>query len=250
MKRLLDITLAAGVLLLFLPLGLIIALILKFTGEGYIFYLQERVGRGLNPFMTFKFSTMLKDSPNLGTGMITLRNDPRVFPFGRVLRMTKINEIPQLLNVLKGDMSLVGPRPMVRSDISFLPEEVQRRVYSVRPGLTGLGSVVFRDEEKIISATKKDLRRRYCEDIAPLKADLELWYVNHRSIGLDLRIMFLTGWLILFPHSRAYGRLLRADWPKFEARIEALNQRVDLSDEVLPGKPGRGLASSAPSVGP
>lgn len=227
-KRLLDILISGTAFLLFLPFGLPIALILKCTGEGYIFYRQERIGRYLKPFMVLKFATMLKDSPNLGSGIITLRGDPRVFPFGRFLRKTKINELPQILNVLRGDMSIVGPRPMVASDIDFLPLDVQQKVYSVTPGLTGLGSIVFRDEEEIMSATSKDLRECYCEDIAPLKADIELWYLEHRSLWLDLRIIFLTAWVIIFPGDQTWSRLLGQDWERFSTRLEALYDPVGL----------------------
>lgn len=222
MKRLLDIVLSSIALLLFLPFGLIISVLLRFTGEGYIFYLQERLGRGLRPFRVIKFSTMLKDSPKLGTGMITLRNDPRVFPLGRLLRMTKLNEVPQILNVLKGDMSIVGPRPMVMKDIDFLPLEVQQKVYSAKPGLTGIGSIVFRDEEKILSSTKKDLRACYCEDIAPLKADLELWYIDNQSLLLDITLIFLTVWVVLFPESQLYQKILGEQWNQISEKLNAL----------------------------
>jgi len=220
--RFIDIILSGIALILFAPLGFVIAIIQKFSGEGHIFYEQMRWGKDLKPFKLYKFASMLRNSPALGTGLITVRNDPRVFPFGRFLRMTKLNEVPQLLNILLGDMGIVGPRPMVPSDIDFLPVEVQRKAYSVRPGLTGLGSIVFRDEEKILSATKKPLRQCYCEDIAPIKADLELWYVDHKSIWLDFTIIFLTAWVIIFPNSKLYEKLLGTDWAKFEKRIAAL----------------------------
>ena len=220
--RLIDILLSGFALLLFAPFGLAIAVIQKFSGEGDIFYKQMRWGKDLKPFGLIKYATMLRNSPSLGTGLITVRKDPRVFPFGRFLRITKLNEVPQLLNILKGDMGIVGPRPMVPSDIDFLPIAVQRKVYSVRPGLTGLGSIVFRDEEKILSNTKKPLRQCYCEDIAPIKADLEMWYVDHRSIWLDLAIIFLTAWVIVFPESTLYQKLLGTDWAKFDKQIAAL----------------------------
>jgi lipopolysaccharide/colanic/teichoic acid biosynthesis glycosyltransferase len=130
--------------------------------------------------------------------------------------------VPQLLNILRGDMGIVGPRPMVPCDIDFLPEEVQRKAYSVRPGLTGLGSIAFRDEEKILSVTKKPLRQCYCEDIAPLKADMELWYVDRRSIKLDFEIIFHTAWVILFPKSKMYQKIFGPQWAKFEPRFKAL----------------------------
>ena len=220
--RLFDILLSAFALACFAPFGLVISVIQKFSGEGDIFYGQMRWGKDLKPFHLLKFSTMLRNSPNIGMGLMTLRNDPRVFPFGRFLRKTKLNEVPQLLNVLKGDMALVGPRPMVPRDIDFLPIEVQRKAYSVRPGLTGLGSIIFRDEEQLLSACKKPARQFYCEDIAPLKADIEIWYVEHRSLFLDFAIMFATAWVIVFPASRIYERLIGKDWDRFAPRWEAL----------------------------
>lgn len=226
-KRFLDIVIAVLALLVFLPFGLVIALILKLTGEGEVFFVQERIGRNLTAFPMLKFTTMRKDSAS--GSALTVRNDPRVFPFGRLLRMTKLNEVPQLLNVLKGEMTIVGPRPMLRREMPYLPEEVNHRVYAVAPGATGIGSLVFRDEEQIMSASPKGTDLCYREDIAPLKADLEIWYAQHQSLWLDLRIMFLTAWQIIRPQSRAYGRLLGADWPEFERRIDVLCPSANLA---------------------
>lgn len=223
--RFFDILLSSISLLLFAPVALVIAIIQKFSGEGDVLYKQVRWGKDLKPFGIFKYATMLRNSPKIGTGLISVRNDPRVFPFGRFLRMTKLNEVPQLLNILRGDMGIVGPRPMVPTDIDFLPIEVQQKVYSVRPGLTGIGSIAFRDEEKILSVTKKSLRQCYCEDIAPLKADLELWYVDHKSMWLDFKLIFLTAWVILFPDSTLYQKLFGSDWAKYESRFKALYQK-------------------------
>lgn len=229
LKRSLDLLLAGTALLLFLPFGLLIALVAKFSGDGEIFYRQERLGRGLKPFGMLKFASMRKGSDTVGTGIVTLRNDSRVYPFGKFLRRIKLNEVPQLLNVLAGQMSLVGPRPMVARELDYLSMEINHRVYSVLPGVTGLGSLVFRDEEQIMSATTKDVHACYREDIAPLKADLEIWYAQHHTLWLDLRLMFLTAWVIVFPRSRAYGRLMGKDWPAFKERIDALFRSVGLT---------------------
>ena len=149
----------------------------------------------------FKFATMLKNSPNMGTGMLTVRNDSRVLPFGSFLRKTKLNELPQLINILKGDMSIVGPRPMVEKTFLAYPKEVQDKVYDTRPGLTGIGSVVFRDEEEYLSkaAHPTDF---YNKVIQPYKGELELWYLRHESFYTDASLIFLTAWVILFPKSR------------------------------------------------
>jgi lipopolysaccharide/colanic/teichoic acid biosynthesis glycosyltransferase len=208
MKRVLDLVFAALGLLLFLPGGLLIAAVLRFTGEGEIFYRQMRIGRDGRPFGLLKFATMLKNSPTIGSGSITLKNDPRVLPAGRVLRKTKLNEVPQLWNILRGEMSVVGPRPMTREDFGYYPPEVARRIVSVPPGLTGLGSVVFRDEETVIAGSPKHWLDCYKEDISPHKGELEQWYIDHQSLFLDLRLVFLTACVVFFPTSRFYRRLL------------------------------------------
>src|SRR5690606_21753019 len=144
MQRMFDIVLSGLALLVLSSLLVPIALVLRFSGEGEIFFVQQRVGLGGRSFGLFKFATMLKDSPNLGTGTVTLKDDPRVLPVGRFLRKTKINELPQLLNVLCGDMSIVGPRPQTRRCFDAFPEDSKRAIVRVRPGLSGVGSIVFR----------------------------------------------------------------------------------------------------------
>lgn len=201
LKRLIDIVVASIVLLLLMPLLIPICIALKLTAEGHIFYFQKRIGRHREYFDIWKFATMLKDSPNMGTGMITLRNDPRVTVVGKFLRATKINELPQVINVLIGNMSLVGPRPLVDRTFNTYPKSIQDSIYNVKPGITGIGSIVFRDEEKLISETKLDPHTYYKEFIAPYKGQLEIWYQKHASMTVDLLIMFLTGWQIFFHKS-------------------------------------------------
>ena len=151
MIRILDIIFSLLALLFLCPVLLPIALVLRLTGEGEIFFVQERVGSNERPFGLIKFATMLKDSPQTGTGSITVRNDPRVLPVGRILRKTKINELPQLLNVLAGDMSVIGPRPLTKNHFNHYPPNLRKLIGSVRPGLSGVGSIVFRDEERLLS---------------------------------------------------------------------------------------------------
>jgi lipopolysaccharide/colanic/teichoic acid biosynthesis glycosyltransferase len=207
-KRLLDLILSITSLLILLPLFIPVIIVLSLTAEGEIFYFQERIGLNNSRFQIWKFATMLKNSMNMGTGSITLQNDFRVTAIGKVLRKTKINELPQLINILKGDISIVGPRPLVENDFYAYPPEIQNIIYKVKPGLTGLGSLIFRDEEKIISENydKKDPHKYYKETIAPYKGALELWYQKNSSIVLDFKIIFMTAWVIIFPDSRLYEK--------------------------------------------
>ena len=213
-KRLIDIVLSFLTLLLLVPLFLPIIIILKFSGEGEVFYFQERIGIKNTRFFIWKFATMLKNSMSIGTGSITLENDFRVTKVGRFLRKTKINELPQIYNILKGDISLVGPRPLVTKTFSAYPDKVQSMIYNIKPGLTGIGSIVFRDEESIISSIEdEDPHDYYKRVIAPYKGDLEIWYQEHRSFILDLKLIFLTAWVIFFSNSRLYEKMFK-DLPK------------------------------------
>ena len=190
------------------PLLIPVAIILGCTGEGYVFYRQQRVGKGGRLFGLYKFATMLKNSPTLPGGLLTKKHDPRILPFGRILRTTKINEIPQLINVLLGDMSLIGPRPQAKPHFEVFPAHVKREIIKVRPGLSGIGSIVFRDEDSILAQCGKDEAEFYSEDIAPYKGELEIWYVRHQSVPLDLLLMLLTGCVVILPKSKWYTRLL------------------------------------------
>ena len=213
-KRILDILVSLLALIILLPVFIPIILILRFSAEGEVFYFQERYGINNSKFKIWKFATMLKNSMNMGTGSITLQNDPRVTKIGSFLRKTKINELPQIINILKGDISLVGPRPLVTKTFEAYTEDVQAKIYNVKPGLTGIGSIIFRDEESIISAVKdEDPHQFYKRVIAPYKGDLELWYQNNNSFVLDLKLIFMTAWVILFPNSRLYEKWFK-DLPK------------------------------------
>ena len=200
MKRFLDIVLSFLALVVLAPFLLPVIVILRFTGEGEIFYIQERVGRGGKSFGLYKFATMLKNSPNIGAGEITVREDPRVLPFGKFLRKTKLNEIPQLWNIFIGDMSVVGPRPMVRNTFSHYPQEAREKLNTIKPGLTGIGSIVFRDEERYL-ADHDEPMEFYREHIIPYKSDLELWFVENNTLWLYIKIIFVTAWVVVFPSS-------------------------------------------------
>ena len=213
-KRLLDVIVSIIALTLLLPLFIPIIILLRITAEGEVFYFQERIGLKNSRFQIWKFATMLKNSMNMGTGSITLQNDFRVTPIGKFLRKTKINELPQIINILKGDISIVGPRPLVTKTFSAYTEEIQSKIYNVKPGLTGIGSIVFRDEESLISAVKdEDPHEFYKRVIAPYKGELEMWYQSHKSFILDLQLIFMTAWVILFPESKVYEKWFK-DLPK------------------------------------
>jgi lipopolysaccharide/colanic/teichoic acid biosynthesis glycosyltransferase len=205
-----DLLIALMAMILLLPVFIIVILVLAISGEHEVFYLQQRVGYKNALFNIWKFATMQKDSPNIGTGEITLRNDPRVTPFGKFLRKTKINELPQILNVLKGEMSIVGPRPLMPVSFKLYSPETQDIIYNSKPGITGIGSLIFRDEEKILSEAENP-RLMYAA-IYPYKGQLELWYQQHASLYTDIMIVILTGLSILMP-SRNFASKVFKDLP-------------------------------------
>ena len=206
-KRSLDIVVSFVALVILLPFFIPIIIILRFTAEGEVFYFQERIGINNSKFQIFKFATMLKNSLNMGSGSITLQNDYRVTFIGKFLRKTKINELPQIINILKGDMSLVGPRPLVDKTFSAYNYDVQSNIYKVKPGITGIGSILFRDEEAIISAVSdEDPFEFYKRIIAPYKGEVEMWYQKNCSFYLDIQLILMTAWVILFPKTTLYEK--------------------------------------------
>ena len=213
-KRTLDFIVSLIVIFLLLPFLLPICIVLRCTAEGEIFYLQERMGFKNHKFKIYKFATMLKDSLNLGTGSITLTGDFRVTSIGKYLRSSKINELPQLYNILKGDISIVGPRPVLEQDWLLYPDILRDKIYDVKPGLTGIGSIIFRDEESIVSNIKDDDPHIYFKRvIAPFKGELEIWYQEHRSFLLDFKLILMTAWVILIPATKLYEKWFK-DLPK------------------------------------
>ena len=213
-KRISDLLFGLVALLLLLPIFIPIIFILRLSAEGEVFYFQERYGINNKKFKIWKFATMLKNSMNMGAGSITLQNDPRVTKIGVFLRKTKLNELPQIINIIKGDLSLVGPRPLVKDTFDAYSEEVQSKIYNLKPGLTGIGSIIFRDEESIISAVKdEDPKDFYKRVIAPFKGELEMWYQENYSFFLDLKLILITVWVVLFPTSKIYQKFFK-DLPK------------------------------------
>ncbi len=206
-KRFFDILSSFTAILILLPLFIPVVFLLSITSEKEIFYFQERLGLKNKPFMIYKFATMLKNSAKMKNGYMTVKNDPRLTFMGGFLRKSKINELPQLINILKGDMSVVGPRPVMKISFEAYPENVRKVIYNIKPGLTGIGSIVFRDEEDLITTEKNrggDIKIFYREKIYPFKGSLELWYQKNQSFLVDLKLIFITAWVVLFPNSMLY----------------------------------------------
>ena len=206
--RFLDIFFSSLALLVLFPLLVPIVLILKFSGEGEIFFLQVRIGKGGEVFKLFKFATMLKDSPNIGTGTVTMKEDPRVLPVGKFLRKTKINELPQLLNILLGDMSVIGPRPLTSQTFVSYSVETQEIIKKVRPGLSGIGSIIFRGEEEIMHGSSASVDF-YSNIIAPYKGSLEEWFVNNKGIYIYFLAIFITMWAVISPRTKIAWRAFK-----------------------------------------
>lgn len=215
-KRTFDILSSAIALIILSPLLIPVIIGLKLTGEGEIWYFQERVGYKNRRFKIFKFATMLKGSSKMPGGFITTRKDPRITPMGGFLRKSKINELPQLINILIGDMSVVGPRPVMPQSFEAYPEDIQAVIYNVKPGLTGIGSIIFRDEEELITQVKErggDVWDFYKNTIYPFKGRLEQWYQQHRSFLTDMKLIILTAWVIVSPNSQLMYKWFK-DLPK------------------------------------
>ena len=208
MDRFFDVLFSGIALLLLSPLLTPIVIILKFTGEGEVFFFQERIGKSGNKFKLFKFATMLKNSPNIGTGTVTIKDDPRVLPVGAFLRKTKINELPQLLNIFFGDMSVIGPRPLTSQTFAAYSDKTKNFIKLVRPGLSGIGSIIFRDEEDIMHGAKASVDF-YANVIAPYKGSLEEWFVLNKSLYIYFMAIFVTAWTVLFPKTKLAWKVFR-----------------------------------------
>ena len=205
-QRILDLLFAGLAIFVLSPVLIPVIILLRLSGEGEVFFAQQRVGKNGEPFSLLKFATMLKNSPNIGAGTVTLKDDPRVLPLGKILRKTKINELPQLINILLGDMSVVGPRPQTPRCFDVFPVESQNEIKKVRPGLSGLGPIVFRDEENILSQNEASIDF-YDTVIAPYKGEVESFYVNSYNIVNYFKIILATIWVVLFPNSKIVWRL-------------------------------------------
>jgi lipopolysaccharide/colanic/teichoic acid biosynthesis glycosyltransferase len=191
MIRFFDILFSSAAIIVLFPFMIPIMIGLKLTGEHDIFYTQVRIGRYGKPFRVLKFATMLRDSPNLPGGLITAPNDPRLLPMGKFLRETKINELPQLLNIFMGQMSFVGYRPFAKEHYALYSDEVKNKIKTIKPGLTGIGSIIFRDEEEILHSVS-DRDNFHDNIITPYKGLLECWYVENQNIKNYFLIIFCT----------------------------------------------------------
>lgn len=188
LKRLFDIVVSAAVLLVLSPLLLVIALWVKLSSPGPMFYKATRVGLHGKEFKLYKFRSMVVGADRLGPG-VTGASDPRITPVGKFLRRTKLDEFPQFLNVLRGDMSIVGPRPEDPRYVALYTPE-QRKVLEVRPGITSLASVQYRHEEKML--TGEDWEEMYIKNILPRKVQVDLVYLKEKGFFLDFKIVLLT----------------------------------------------------------
>lgn len=220
-KRAFDFFVSLVAILILSPLLVPIVIALRLTGEGEIFYRQERIGRGGKLFSILKFATMLKDSPNMSGGDITVGRDPRILPMGHFLRNTKINELPQLFNILNGTMSIIGPRPLTPRVAALFPAQHWKNVAALRPGLSGIGSIVFRDEEGLLNAVR-NREAAYSQAIVPYKMALEDWYAKNQSLGLDIRLILATAIAVLAPGFRADDHF--PGLPKAPDTLEALRR--------------------------
>tara|TARA_X000000950_G_scaffold283065_2_gene383110 strand:+ start:225 stop:914 length:690 start_codon:yes stop_codon:yes gene_type:complete len=209
MIRIFDFLFSAIAIIALIPIICPIIVLLKFTGEGEIFFLQERVGKNFEKFNLFKFATMLKDSPNIGSGTVTMKNDPRILPMGNLLRKTKINELPQILNIFLGHMSFIGPRPQTQRCFDAFPKDDQFSIASIKPGLSGIGSIIFRGEEDLLNNSQDSLEF-YDHVISPYKGKIESWYTKNNTIINYFILIFCTIWVVFKPKSQLIWNVFKS----------------------------------------
>ncbi len=202
-----DLILSFAALIAFSPILILIVIALRFSGEGEVFYRQVRIGKGGREFCLLKFATMMKNSPAIGSGELTLPNDPRVLPVGRILRKTKLNELPQLLNILVGDLSLIGPRPQTRRYYDCYAAADRVWIDTIRPGLSGVGSILFRDEEILLSKVTDPVTFDN-QVIMPYKGQVERWFAVNQSVNLYFELIITTVLVVLWPSFLLRQRLL------------------------------------------
>ena len=227
LKRALDLSAALAGLLLLAPLLLFIALAIKVESRGPVFFRQERVGRHGVPFRIFKFRTMTQGAPTGGIPL-TVAGDQRITRVGGFLRRTKLDELPQLLDVLRGSMSLVGPRPEVARYVQHYPPEWRKRLLSVRPGITDFASIRYHNENDLL-ARASDPEREYIEVVLPTKLRYALHYLDNPGLASDLRVLGLTLRTIFVPSKPLPWRFIRMNdiklWTWLEQRMSTLSPR-------------------------
>lgn len=218
MIRFFDILFSGLAIIILLPFMIPIMIGLKLTGEHDIFYKQTRIGKGGKPFGVLKFATMMRNSENMPGGVLTQKDDPRILPMGKFLRKTKINELPQLVNIFIGQMSVIGPRPQAKRHYDLYSDEVKTAIDTVAPGLSGLGSVAFRDEEDMLNAVE-DRDHFHDTVIAPYKGALEVWFVQHRTLGVYFKLIWLTVLAVIKPSFKAWRKAFK-DLPPVPAELD------------------------------
>ena len=208
MTRVFDIVFSSIAIIILFPFMIPIMIGLKLTGEHDIFYAQERIGKGKKPFKVLKFATMLRDSPNMAGGLITKDKDPRILPMGNFLRKTKINELPQLINIFLGQMSVIGYRPFATKHYELYSEEIQNIISKSVPGLSGIGSIVFRNEEHILHTVDNP---EYFHDkiITPYKGQLECWYVENKNIANYFKCIIWTVLVVINPNNTGWQKAFK-----------------------------------------
>ena len=224
MIRLFDIFFVVIALTFLSPLLVICIIILKFTGEGEVFYLQDRIGENQKLFKIIKFATMLKNSPNLLSKNITLKNDQRVLPIGKFLRKFKINELPQLINILKGEMSIVGPRPLTPDNYSLYSDYGKEKISKLKPGLSGIGSIFFMSEEDFF-VDNDNHQEVYKKKIIPIKESLEIWYFKNKSVYNYFKVIFLTVFFF-FINKKSRFQILRLFYQNLHKEVKFFNDRL------------------------
>ena len=236
LKRIFDFLFSLIGIILAAPIMAVAIVVLRFTGEGKVFFVQERVGYKNRIFKILKFTTMLSAAPEQKNKTNIGKRDPRITPIGAFFRNSKIDELPQMINVLKGDMSFVGPRPLMKvPDFVSYPPDVQENIYNVRPGITAIGSVVFRDEAQIISQVKdegKDPAQFKSKVIFPYKGRVEMWYNENQSFWVDFKILLLTAWTLIFPTSQMAYKLFD-DLPKRDNELKVEFDRMQQLKESI-----------------
>lgn len=189
MKRLFDILVSLIILSVFLPFGILISLAIILESKGGAFYRQERIGKNGVPFRLWKFRTMRVNADKLGKLTVGMR-DPRITRVGYFIRKSKLDEFPQFLNVLTGEMSIVGPRPEVQEYVSLYTEE-QRKILSVKPGITDYASLEYFKENELLGKSENP-RETYIHEIMPAKIELNKKYIANPTLGQDIKIMWQT----------------------------------------------------------
>ena len=218
-KRVCDCIISALGLIITSPVFAVVAIAIRHEDHGPVFYRQKRMTIGGREFEMLKFRSMIVDAEKDGRPRPAGEDDDRITKVGHRIRPVRIDELPQLFNIFLGDMSIVGPRPLVDKTFAPYPDEVKSRIYSVKPGLTGIGSVVFRDEETLLSESALPPDECYAKVIAPYKGALEMWYLGHVGFLTDWKLIFLTAWVILFPKSRLTERMFKDLPPRHDGCI-------------------------------